>query len=78
LRSIENSLIYFLDRVQTPLLIFDGTNDPAVPAYLTDKMIVGLRRLHNRFEYVKYEDDDHFEDYWSHEHKIDHYARILD
>jgi dipeptidyl aminopeptidase/acylaminoacyl peptidase len=78
LRYIENSPAYFLDRVQTPLLIFHGMNDTAVPAYASDQMFVGLRRLHKRVEYVKYEDEDHFQDYWSYQHKVDYYTRILD
>ena len=44
-RYIENSPVFYLDRVQTPLLLFHGALDSATPAFMSEEMFVGLRRL---------------------------------
>ena len=71
-RYIENSPIFYLDRVQTPLLIVHGTRDTGVPVWQSDAVFVGLRRLNKEVEYRRYEGESHviqgFEntvDYWN-------------
>ena len=58
-RFIENSPVFYLDRVQTPLLITHGSKDNAVPPFLGDEIFVGLRRLGKEVTYAKYEGEDH-------------------
>jgi len=58
-RYIENSPIFYLDRVQTPLLIVHGTLDRGVFPSLSDEIFVGLRRLGKEVTYVKYDGEGH-------------------
>jgi dipeptidyl aminopeptidase/acylaminoacyl peptidase len=58
-RYIENSPIFYLDRVEAPLLILHGTADTAVASFLGDEVFVGLRRLGKEVEYAKYEGEGH-------------------
>jgi dipeptidyl aminopeptidase/acylaminoacyl peptidase len=58
-RYIENSPIFYLDRVQTPLLIVHGTLDRGNSSYLSDEIFVGLRRLGKEVTYAKYEGEGH-------------------
>jgi len=58
-RYIENSPFYYLDRVETPLLIVHVTGDPVVPSFLGDQIFVALRRLGKEVEYAKYEGEAH-------------------
>ena len=54
-RYIENSPYFYLDRVETPLLIMHVAGDPAVPSFLGDQIFVSLRRLGKEVEYAKYD-----------------------
>lgn len=58
-RYIENSPIFYLDRVETPLLIVHGAEDTAVSSFLGDELFVGLRRLGKVVEYAKYGGEGH-------------------
>jgi len=58
-KYIENSPIFYLDKVQTPLLIVQGTRDPATPELTSNELFVGLRRLGKEVEYAKYEGEGH-------------------
>jgi dipeptidyl aminopeptidase/acylaminoacyl peptidase len=71
-RYFENSPIFFLDRVTTPLLILHGDRDTAVPVQQAEEAFVGLRRLGREVEYRKYIGEEHAPqgkenliDYWS-------------
>lgn len=71
-RYLENSPIFYLDRVTTPLLILHGDRDAAVPPQQADEVFVGLRRLGREVEYRKYVGEEHAPqgrenliDYWS-------------
>ena len=68
-RYIENSPILYLDRVETPLLIVEGTRDSTVPMFLADEMFVALRRLGKEAEYQRYDGEGHDPNYWSHDHQ---------
>jgi dipeptidyl aminopeptidase/acylaminoacyl peptidase len=54
-RYIENSPIFFMDRVETPLLIVHGSKDDVVPSFLADEVFIDLRRLRKEVVYAKYE-----------------------
>jgi dipeptidyl aminopeptidase/acylaminoacyl peptidase len=70
-RYIENSPIFYLDRVQTPLLIgVGGADEPFVSQM--NEAFVGLQRLGREVTYVRYEGEGHFlvqanslTDYWT-------------
>lgn len=57
-RYIENSPVFYLDRVQTPLLIVHGTLD-RLSSSLSDEIFVGLQRLGKEVTYAKYEGEGH-------------------
>jgi len=77
-RYIENSPIFYFDRVETPLLIVHGSRDDTVPPYLGDEVFVALRRLGKEVEYAKYEGEGHSPPYWSYGNQIDFCKRILE
>ncbi len=58
-RYIENSPLFYLDRVETPLLIVHGAEDTTVSSFLGDQVFVALRRLGREVEYAKYEGEGH-------------------
>lgn len=76
-RYLENSPIFYLDRVQTPVLIIHGSEDRAVSSYLADEVFTGLRRLGKTVTYVRYEGEDHWEGTWSRANQIDVLKRVI-
>lgn len=76
-RYVDNSPIFYLDRVETPLLMVQGTKDATVPAFLGDEIFVGLRRLGKEVEYAKYEGEDHSPLYWSYANQVDLCNRMI-
>jgi dipeptidyl aminopeptidase/acylaminoacyl peptidase len=74
-RYIENSPFFYLDRVETPLLLVHGTAD-RVP-FLADQVFSALRRLGKRVEYARYTGEGHTEDLWSRPNQIDYLTRVL-
>jgi len=59
LRYMENSPLFFADRVQTPLLIMSNDADGAVPWYQGIELFVALRRLGKEVYLVNYNGDGH-------------------
>jgi dipeptidyl aminopeptidase/acylaminoacyl peptidase len=59
LRYIENSPIFFADKVETPLLIMHNDNDGAVPWYQGIEMFLALRRLQKPVWMLTYNDEEH-------------------
>jgi dipeptidyl aminopeptidase/acylaminoacyl peptidase len=76
-RYIENSPIFYLDRVATPLMIVHGSKDRAVSAYLGDEVFVDVRRLGKEVEYAKYEGEEHSPSYWSYANQVDFCNRVI-
>lgn len=77
-KYIENSPIFYLDRVATPLLIVQGTEDHAVAPFLADEMFVGLRRLGAKVEYAKYQGERHSPaQEWSYANQTDFCNRMI-
>ena len=56
---IENSPIFHLDKVHTPLLIMSNDKDGAVPWYQGIELYMGLRRLNQPVWMLNYNGDDH-------------------
>jgi dienelactone hydrolase len=59
LRYLENSPLFFLDKVQTPLLIMHNDKDGAVPWYQGIELFTGLRRLQKPSWLLVYNNEDH-------------------
>jgi dipeptidyl aminopeptidase/acylaminoacyl peptidase len=60
IRYIENSPLFWLDRVDTPLLIMHNDQDGAVPWYQGIELFMGLRRLHKPTWMVNYNGEPHW------------------
>ena len=68
-RYIENSPIFYLDQVNTPLLIVQGTSDRITTPNNSEEIFVGLRRLNREAEYARYEGEDH--GFWFYPNRVD-------
>jgi dipeptidyl aminopeptidase/acylaminoacyl peptidase len=73
---IENSPIFFLDRLRTPILLTHGTADQ-VSSGFSDEVFVCLTRLGKEVQYVKYQNEDHYEANWSYAHQLDFLDRVV-
>jgi dipeptidyl aminopeptidase/acylaminoacyl peptidase len=73
---IENSPFFYLDRVETPLLIIHGELDEAVPVSQGEAVFVSLRRLGKKVVFVKYEGEGHWEGEWSPQNVVDYWNRV--
>ncbi|MAF11724.1 hypothetical protein CMK11_14855 [Candidatus Poribacteria bacterium] len=73
-RYIDNSPVFFLDRVRTPLLLIKGTLDN-FPMTQTDEIFSGLRRLGKPVTYVRYEGEGHWPGTWRHANVVDFWTR---
>lgn len=58
-RFIENSPLFFVDRIETPLLFMANDNDGAVPWYQGIEFFVALRRLGKEAYMINYNGDEH-------------------
>jgi dipeptidyl aminopeptidase/acylaminoacyl peptidase len=58
-RYIDNSPVFDLNHVETPLLIVHGARDESVPVHFADEIYVDLRRLNQEVEYRKYTEEAH-------------------
>jgi dipeptidyl aminopeptidase/acylaminoacyl peptidase len=73
-RYIENSPVFYLERVQTPLLLIAGANDKGVPPYLSEEVFVMLRRLGKKAAYAKYISEDHI--IFNRDNQIDFFTKL--
>lgn len=76
-RYIENSPVFYLERVDTPLLLVHGVEDNAVASFLADEVFVGLRRLGKEVVYAKYERESHSPQIWSYANQLDLWERVI-
>ena len=60
LRYVENSPIFWADKIETPLLMMHNDHDAAVPWYQGIEMFVALRRLGKPVWMVNYNDEPHW------------------
>ncbi len=58
-RFIENSPVFFADRIQTPLLIQFGDEDGAVPWYQGIELYLAMRRLEKDCVFLQYRGEPH-------------------
>ena len=59
MRYIENSPLFWLDKVTTPLFIMANDADDAVPWYQGIETFVGMRRLGKEVYFISYNNDVH-------------------
>jgi len=74
---IENSPLFYFDRVSTPLLLVCGTEDKGATAQ-TKEAFSALRRLGQRVELRLYHGEDHWPGVWSENNKKDLCHRVID
>lgn len=74
MRYVENSPIYYLDRIQTPLMMQAGADDEGIVEY-SDQVYVALKRLDKNVTYLRYRDESHLLE--RHANKLDYWSRIL-
>jgi dipeptidyl aminopeptidase/acylaminoacyl peptidase len=77
-RYIENSPSFYLDRIETPLLIAHGSEDSTVQPFLAAGVFVGLRRLGKEVTYAKYEGEEHSPPYWTYQNQLDLCSRMIE
>jgi len=58
-RFIENSPVFFADRVTTPLLLMHGDDDDAVPWYQSIELYLALRRFGKDCIFLQYRNEPH-------------------
>ncbi|NGP88387.1 alpha/beta hydrolase family protein [Fodinibius halophilus] len=58
-RYIENSPVFYADRIDTPLLMMFGDEDTAVPWYQGIEMYLAMRRLDKDAVFLQYRDEPH-------------------
>jgi dipeptidyl aminopeptidase/acylaminoacyl peptidase len=56
---IDNSPVFFADRINTPLLLIHGDDDGAVPWYQSIEMYLAMRRLGKEAVFLHYRGEDH-------------------
>jgi dipeptidyl aminopeptidase/acylaminoacyl peptidase len=77
-RYIDNSPVFLLDRVRTPLLLVHGALDRTVSPSQSEEMFVGLRRLGREVTYVRYNGEGHVPAHWSAANQADYINRVLE
>ena len=53
------SPLNFIDRIQAPLMVIHGANDPRVPVQEAEQIVSTLRARGREVEYLRYEDEGH-------------------
>jgi dipeptidyl aminopeptidase/acylaminoacyl peptidase len=53
------SPLNFIDRIEAPLLVIHGANDPRVPVHEAEQIVATLRARGRDVEYLLYEDEGH-------------------
>lgn len=76
-RYIENSAYFYLDRVETPILVVSGTADSGTPTFLADATYEALRQLGKRVEYVRYVGEGHGPMLYSRANVTDYLNRLV-
>jgi dipeptidyl aminopeptidase/acylaminoacyl peptidase len=77
LRYVQNSPLFFLDRVETPLLIVHGSQDGQIASFLADETFMTLQRLGKAVQYARYDGEGHVPGYWSYANQVDLAGRVI-
>jgi len=73
-RYIENSPVFFADKIKTPLLIQHGDDDEAVPWYQGIELYLAMRRLNKDCIFLQYRGEPHHLKIYS--NKLDYSIRM--
>lgn len=76
-RFVENSPLFYLDRIQTPILLMHGGSDTAVFPIESHIAFESLRRLGKEALYVEYIGEEHVPSQWSYANQVDYCKRIM-
>jgi dipeptidyl aminopeptidase/acylaminoacyl peptidase len=71
---VENSPLFYADRVETPLVIMHGDEDEAVPWYQSIEFYLGLRRHGKHAVFLQYRGEPHHPQEYS--NKLDYSIRM--
>ncbi|WP_062110052.1 S9 family peptidase [Bacillus niameyensis] len=75
-RYIRNSPVFDFDKIETPVLIIQGTRD-AICGYEAGPTFSALKRLDKTAELILYKDEDHWHATWEYENIKDYYDRVF-
>jgi dipeptidyl aminopeptidase/acylaminoacyl peptidase len=73
-RYIQNSPIYYLDRITRPLVIQAGGDDASIVPF-SDQVFVALKRLNKKVVYLRYGSEGHLLELSP--NKIDYWTRVF-
>ncbi len=77
-RYIDNSPLFHLDKVETPVLIYCGEGYDGFDYTQSGELFSGLRRLEKKATFAWYRGEGHLVRYWRPEHRADCWERIID
>ena len=77
-RYIDNSPIFYLDKIETPVLIYCGEGFQGSDYAQSGELFSGLRRLKKKATFVWYRGEGHPASDWRPEHRTDYQKRIMD
>ena len=77
-RYIDNSPIFHLDKVETPVFIYCGEGFGDSDYAQSGELFSGLRRLNKKATFVWYRGEGHSPTDWRPEHRTDYWKRIID
>ncbi|MCG9134320.1 sigma-70 family RNA polymerase sigma factor [Candidatus Poribacteria bacterium] len=75
---IDNSPLFHLDKVETPVLIYCGEGYDGFDYTQSGEIFSGLRRLEKKATFAWYRGEGHLVRYWHPEHRADCWERIID
>ncbi|MCL1088433.1 prolyl oligopeptidase family serine peptidase [Shewanella profunda] len=75
-KYIENSPVFYADRIQTPLMIMFGDKDDAVPWEQGVEMYLAMRRAGKEVVFLQYEDEPHH--LKKYPNKLDYSVRMME
>lgn len=73
-RYIENSPVFYADRIRTPMLIMFGDEDEAVPWEQGIELYLAMRRLHKDVIFLQYRGEPHHPQEYA--NKLDYFLRM--
>ena len=77
-RYIDNSSLFHLDKVETPVLIYCGEGYDGFDYTQSGEIFSGLRRLEKKATFAWYRGEGHLVRHWRPEHRADCWKRIID
>ena len=75
---IDNSPLFHLDKVETPVLIYSGEGFDGDDYTQSGELFSGLRRLEKKATFAWYRGEGRLVRYWRPEHRADCWERIID